>query len=167
MWDFFWNLYKDNKGRFLLVLSLVGVIYFFKSEFYKDYFKSPIFTFENGSGMDKVIADIELGEGEIIVIPVLTVKYEDEIVCTAKVSNYYNKNYAVLQSSSEERSLFQLKIDDRQREKIALLIMKSEDLLHEEIDNESLEVYIVYLMHVNYQNKKSNRVESRYWFFTD
>lgn len=133
---------------------------------YYDYFGTPGFDFKEEGKSDRITSDMELGDsGEATVSMYAVVKHNGEILCIVAIVNYYNKNYAYI--NDVEGSEFVLEVDDTQREKMEDLTENLKKLLNEGgALQDSFEVDIVHLAHINYQNAKNGYYDKASWYFT-
>lgn len=157
--------------RLLVFIVIIGIILIAwlrwgKENYWQEHYQKPFFTFGEENETDCIKSDIGLRQGNIIVTPILAVRYNGEIIRTVMVSNYYNNNEAVLINNNEGESYFRLEVGELQRQKIADVSKVIKELLNER-KQEKFDVETVYLANIMYQNKKSGKSrEDIYWYFS-
>ena len=163
---------KIYNGTIVLALIILGgVIAFTNCDFYKERFQVPRCNLEHTETTDVVRTDIELSNMSIVMIPIIVVKYENEVIDAVRVTNYYNKNYATLEYVEGIGTKCSMEIAEGQRIKMDRLAESINHTLGKKLAKQKgdvqFDVYIGYLLQGTWQNEKANTSRSGYWYFAD
>ena len=85
---------KDSKiARVLFIIAIIcacfkGYDCWYKSDFFIEHFREPVWNYSVEQGYDIIEADIELKTGNIVVTPQIMVKYDDKVVFIMDVLLY-------------------------------------------------------------------------------
>lgn len=150
----------------IIIFVIIAWILLGKENYWKEHYQKPLFSFCEESNQDYIKSNISLREGNVIVTPLLSVRYNGKIIRTIKLSNYYNNNEAVLISDKEGESYFLLEVDELHRKKLMSVSTDIKEMLQER-SQEIFDVEVVYLADIMYQNKESDKSHKDiYWYLS-
>lgn len=171
---------KDSKiARVLFIIAIIyacfsGYDFWYKSDFFIERFREPVWNYSVEQGYDIIEADIELKTGNIVVTPQILVKYDDKVVFMIDVLMYYELNQAHLSENADGKvQRFRLEVEDIQREKISNLFEDIKTIIIEKVSSEDsnkgtrLEFCEVKIAEINSQNLKADKTRQQYMFISD
>ncbi len=160
------------------VVIVWGLVGFGNSDFYRNHYKIPQWSYMYNENKDAEIdteemtADIGLQSGKIVLTPKIEVKYKGETFFIVNIEGLYNINSASIENH-DDVSKFCLEIDKQQNEKLKLLRERFGNLLEEFLDEkdkgkiDDCTVEYSLLAEITFQNKNANRSRTRFYKITN
>ena len=159
------------------VVIVGGVIWFGNSDFYRNHYKIPQWSYVYNDNEDAEIdteeltADIGLQSGSIVLTPKIEVKYKGETFFIVNIEGLYTINSASI-DNHDDISKFCLEIDKEQNEKLKILRKGFGNLLEEFLDEKDKEkiddctVEYSLLAEISFQNINANKNRIRFYKIT-
>lgn len=120
---------------FCAAAIVCGLVWFGNSDFYRNHYKIPQWSYMYNENEDAEIdteeltADIGLESGSIVLTPKIEVRYKGETFFIVNIEGLYNINSDSI-DNHEDISKFCLEIDKQQNEKLKLLRKKFKRYSH-------------------------------------
>ena len=171
---------KDSKiARVLFIIAIICACFkvydfWYKSDFFIEHFRKPVWNYSVEQGYDIIEADIELKTGKTVVTPQIQVKYDDKVVFIIDVLLYYELNQVYLSENADGKvQQFRLEVEDIQREKFNHLCDALKTIIVEKVSDKDfykgaqLEFFEVKVVEINSQNLKAGKTREQYMFISD
>lgn len=94
-------IFLFNKCKELLLLLIIAL--FLSSDYYKDRYEEPYWSFNQDDNVEEIISNKELRNGTIIVRPQVYVQYKDTIIFIININDFYLTNTATLANNRESK----------------------------------------------------------------
>lgn len=149
-----------------IIFWIFGITVFYrgiKSDYYKENWQIPHWDCQADDKGEKIVStNIKLAGGYIVICPQLIVKYRDQIVYIVNIENLYNINGTEMVDQGNGE--FLLEIDVEQKDKLDKITRDFKQILigqlsanSKESYNETIDVYVIKLAKINYQNADANQ----------
>ena len=154
--------------------SLEVFFLFLSTDYYKDRYEEPYWSFNQFDNIEEIISNKELRNGTIIVRPQIYVQYKDTIIFIININDFYLTNTATLTNNRErQKTKFTFEISDGLKDKLKSFEFEFLETLKSKIEAEGKniaeDVFIFdsRIAEVKYQNIESNNLQTMYVYFSN